>query len=99
MLDPTALVNLARLRMERGITQVEMAETAGIVPPHLSEIESGKKMPSWEVAVRLANILNCSLDELLFRERFTKEARRNRMLRDLALLDRAIAEESRNDHG
>lgn len=55
-------------RIERGITQEKLSELVGIGPSHMSHIESGSTVPSFEVFISILNALNCSADELLCRE-------------------------------
>ena len=39
-----------------------------IGPSHMSHIESGSTVPSFEVFISIINVLGCSADELLCRE-------------------------------
>ena len=55
-------------RIERGLTQEKLSELVGIGPSHMSHIESGSTVPSFEVFISLLNALDCSADELLCRE-------------------------------
>lgn len=55
-------------RVEQGITQEKLSEMVGIGPSHMSHIESGSTVPSFEVFISIINALNCSADELLCRE-------------------------------
>lgn len=55
-------------RIERGFTQEKLSELIGIGPSHMSHIEGGTTVPSFEVFVTLLNVLDCSADELLCRE-------------------------------
>ncbi len=55
-------------RMERGLTQEKLSELVGIGPSHMSHIESGSTVPSFEVFISILNALDCSADELLCRE-------------------------------
>lgn len=55
-------------RIERGMTQEKLSELIGIGPSHMSHIESGTTVPSFEVFLVLVNVLDCSADELLCRE-------------------------------
>lgn len=55
-------------RIERGLTQEKLSELVGIGPSHMSHIESGSTVPSFEVFVSIINALDCSADELLCRE-------------------------------
>ena len=57
---------LEALRRERGLSQAEVAEIAGVHPVQMSRYETGKGMPSVEVVKGLAVALAVSTDELLF---------------------------------
>jgi transcriptional regulator with XRE-family HTH domain len=63
---------LARLRKERGFTQVELAERVGMIQALISDYEREKLRPYADVVVRLAEALEISTDELLGLERATK---------------------------
>lgn len=52
-------------REKQGWTQQILAEKVGITGAFLSEIETGKKRPSYETLSALAAILNCSAGDLL----------------------------------
>ena len=56
---------LARLRKQRGFTQVELAEKVGITQVLISAYETGRAYFSVETAIRFALVLEISLDELL----------------------------------
>lgn len=55
-------------RIENGLTQEQLSEMVDIGPSHMSHIESGSTVPSFEVFVSIINALGCSADELLCRE-------------------------------
>ena len=55
-------------RIEKGLTQEKLSELVNIGPSHMSHIESGSTVPSFEVFISILNALNCSADELLCRE-------------------------------
>ncbi len=55
-------------RVESGLTQEKLSEMIGVGPSHMSHIESGSTVPSFEVFIAILNVLNCSADELLCRE-------------------------------
>ena len=57
--------NLRRLRKEKGISQAKLAETIGISQSAVGYWERGQKIPSSEMAKKLANYFNISTDELL----------------------------------
>lgn len=53
-------------RLNQGLRQAAIAKLAGLQPSSLSDIESGRKQPSWGVVQRLARALDCPTDR--FRE-------------------------------
>ncbi len=55
-------------RIEKGLTQEKLSELVNIGPSHMSHIESGSTVPSFDVFISILNALNCSADELLCRE-------------------------------
>lgn len=57
--------HIARLRKERGITQVEMAERIGLSQSIVSKYESGELRLHAELIVRLAEVFRTSTDEVL----------------------------------
>lgn len=56
---------IARIRKERGLTQVQLADKIGIIQSIISSVESGDRRLSAEMAVRFAQALDVSMDELL----------------------------------
>ena len=55
-------------RKQLKISQEKLAELVGIGPSHMSHIENGTTVPSFEVFITLCNVLESSADELLCRE-------------------------------
>ena len=56
---------LARLRKERGFTQIELAEKTGTIQAVISSYECGRVRPHAAVLACLAQVLGVSADELL----------------------------------
>lgn len=56
---------LARLRKERGWTQVELAERVGITQRLVSDYERGRLRLNADIVVRFANALEVATDDLL----------------------------------
>jgi DNA-binding XRE family transcriptional regulator len=56
--------NLKEFRIEGGWTQRELSKTAGISDSHLSLLETGKRLPSLELAFLLASILDRFVDDI-----------------------------------
>ncbi len=57
--------SIAVFRKYRGLTVSDLAASAGISQPYLSEIEGGKKTGSVAVLKRIATALNVDLDDLV----------------------------------
>lgn len=54
-----------RLRELRGgVTQAAFAEKFGVVAVTISQIEKGKQNPSWDLALRICEEYDCSMDWL-----------------------------------
>jgi transcriptional regulator with XRE-family HTH domain len=56
---------VARIRKERGYTQVELAEKIGLLQTLVTDYENDRLRLTAEMAVRFALALDISLDELL----------------------------------
>jgi len=63
--DETLGQRLARIRKERGVTQVELAERTGLIQVVVSDYERGRLRLPAEMAVRFAEALGVTTDELL----------------------------------
>ncbi len=53
-------------RLEKGISQHELAQILNISVSYLNKVERGKRIPSLMLAVRIANVLDISVEELFF---------------------------------
>lgn len=62
------LRNLQKIRESKNITQVGLAMKAEISQQSITYYETGTRCASMEVAVKLANILNTSIDYLIGRD-------------------------------
>lgn len=80
---------LARLRKERGFTQVELAEKTEVIQTIISDYERGKLRPNPDMIVRIATALKISADELLGMEAPAKKVAplNRRFLRRLQAVD------------
>lgn len=65
--DTIALVGLRirALRLERGLTQEELAVRAGLSQSHVSEHETGARVPKLPTLFRIARALDVEPGELL----------------------------------
>lgn len=57
-------------RIELSLTQEYIAGLLDVNPSHVSNIENGHARPSLIILVKIANILNCSIDRFLGTEYF-----------------------------
>jgi XRE family transcriptional regulator, regulator of sulfur utilization len=55
------------VRAEKGISQVQLAETTGLAQSWISQVEHGRRNPSWNNVTRLAEGLGVRLSELVAR--------------------------------
>jgi len=61
-------------REHRGFTQQQLADTAGISTPYLSQIESGKRKGTTDVLAAIAKTLDLSLDDIVVSHKGIKAA-------------------------
>lgn len=59
-------VTLSTLRMKAGLSQKQFGELIGQAQPNVSRYESGKHEPGVMLAVRMAEVLDVSLEQLVF---------------------------------
>ncbi|MBT1164650.1 helix-turn-helix transcriptional regulator [Bifidobacterium felsineum] len=60
--------NLRKTRVEKGVSQTELAERSGVARPRIVEYETGRKdfmNATLKTARRLADALDTSIDRLL----------------------------------
>lgn len=58
--------NISLARRRRGVSQIDLAKQAAVSQVHLSCVEHGKTGVALNIAMRLAESLRCSLDELVY---------------------------------
>lgn len=61
-------VRLKELRLKKGLTQTELGEKVGVKQSTFTNWENGKREPSFENLVKLADLLEVSLDWLFGRK-------------------------------
>jgi transcriptional regulator with XRE-family HTH domain len=83
----TIAQRLARIRRERGMTQVELAQRLGVAQPVVSDYERGELRLHGELIVKLSDILGVSSEEILG----LKKAPSNGTLKNRRLLRRLQA--------
>lgn len=58
-------LKIKRRRQELGITQEYIANILDVNPSHVSNVECGRANPSLTMLVKIANILECSVDTFI----------------------------------
>lgn len=58
-------MKLEMIRKQKGIKQQEIADATGVSISAVSHWESGRYKPSVENLIKIAEVLQCSIDELL----------------------------------
>lgn len=61
-------MNVERLRKEQGMTQNQLAEKVNVTQQAISMIENGYRIPSMKLLVKIAKVLNVSIDDLVGKE-------------------------------
>lgn len=64
MYAETVICKLYEVRTDLGLTQQQVADGADMNVRTLINIEKGRSIPSLLYAMKLANFLNCPVDEL-----------------------------------
>jgi transcriptional regulator with XRE-family HTH domain len=69
MIDYTSIgYKVKQLRVQKGITQEQLAEAVGVGVTHISHLETGAGTVSLKIFIAIVNYLECSADELLCKE-------------------------------
>jgi len=66
--------NLRARRLELGLTQKEAAARAGITQPYWTQLETGVRVPQFDLIATLADSLQTTPDALLSRDIFGEVA-------------------------
>jgi RNA polymerase primary sigma factor len=57
--------SMRKIRRERGLTQKELGEKAGLIVNRISEIERLKRIPTYDEADKIADVLKTTINEIL----------------------------------
>lgn len=60
--------NIVVYRARAGLSQVELADRAGVSRPVVSKMEQGSTSPNFDSLAKIAEVLGCSIADLLFHE-------------------------------
>jgi transcriptional regulator with XRE-family HTH domain len=59
------VTEIRRLREERGISQHELAQALGVTQGAVSHWENGVRKPDIDDIVKIAQLFNCKVDDLI----------------------------------
>lgn len=62
---------LRELRLRKNLTQRDLAYKIGVTPRYIAFLETGSRKPSIEVAGKIANLLEASIEEIFMPFRCT----------------------------
>ena len=71
----TVINHIREIRLEKGITQVKMAEDLQITRQTINAVEKHKYNPSLELALKMIEYFNVPIEELFYLEK--KEGKEN----------------------
>lgn len=66
-------LRIKTLRLKNNIYQTELAKNIGVSQTHMSNIESGRAGLTLENLVKMTNIFNCGIDDIVFGEEKAKK--------------------------
>jgi len=75
---------LSRARFETGLTQKELAKKVSIQPAYLSQIETGRRFPSFSLLTKLASALGTQASRLMLEAELQKEGDKGQLVYLLA---------------
>ena len=85
------MIKISEYRKMKGLTQKDLAEKLGVSAGNLCEWEKGRIEPSITALIKMSELLDISIDELVGKEKFVVPARYNdkyeRLLYYFNLLD------------
>lgn len=57
--------NLRQARIEKGLTQKQVAEKSGMAETQYQGYENNRRVPNVLIAAKLASVIGCTLDSLV----------------------------------
>ncbi|CAG7594393.1 hypothetical protein PEPTYR26121_01766 [Peptoniphilus tyrrelliae] len=59
-------------RIEKNLTQLELANLVGVTPKYIGFIENGERNPSLQVAQKIAEVLDSTIEDIFLQSKCTK---------------------------
>ena len=80
-------LRIKTLRLKNNIYQTELAKNIGVSQTHMSNIESGRAGLTLENLVKMTNIFNCGIDDIVFGEEKAKKETQTTSLENFTMQD------------
>lgn len=58
--------NLKKIRLKKKITQQKLANNIEVSISQIANIENNRSIPSVEIAIKIAQVLDCIVEEIFF---------------------------------
>lgn len=81
-------IKIKERRQAQGLTQEYIANKLDVNPSHISNIECGRANPSLTALVKIANILECSVDYFISGEYCYRADKENELTLDNRIMDK-----------
>ena len=91
------MIKISEYRKMNGISQKDFAEKLGISAGNLCEWEKGRIEPSITALIKMSELLDISVDELIGKERFTALNRQNDKCEKLLHYFNLLDDDSQNN--
>ena len=76
------MANIRELRKAKGLTQKQLAKLVDVTESQISQIENGKRNPGFETLLKLGEVFECSVDDIV-REKITPATESDGMKEDV----------------
>ena len=80
-------LRIKTLRLKNNIYQTELAKNIGVSQTHMSNIESGRAGLTLENLVKMTNIFDCGIDDIVFGEEKAKKETQTTSLENFTMQD------------
>lgn len=58
-------MGIKKMRINRGLSQGQLADKIGVAQQHVSRWENEKHRPSVDILIKIAAVLNCNIGDLI----------------------------------
>ena len=59
------MANIRELRKAKGLTQKQLAKLIDVTESQISQIETGKRNPGFETLLKLSEVFECTVDDIV----------------------------------